>query len=362
MLENEAGAEPAREEEARLRALRETLLGRSPVRPWIYWTDLLLTALVGWGAFTAAVCAAAFSLAQLVLLCIAALALLRGGFFVHEVAHQKKALPHFELAWNVLFGVPLLMPSFMMSAHADHHRVATFGTADDPEYEPLAKLSPPVIAIGVAAMVLVGPALVLRALAAPLAIALARAFPGPRRIMVQRLSSLVTNERYQNHHLRDDAKMRTLELACGAFAATVLLLCTLGVLPWALPLAWLAAFASAMVLNQLRTQVAHGYDSDGRAVSLADQVADSATVPGPWWSTGLIYPLGTRFHALHHLAPTLPYHAMPAAHRWLVEQLATSSSYRALTSPGHVRARAAMWRRAFHRASSRTLSLSQSKR
>jgi len=73
----------------------------------------------------------------------------------------------------------------------------------------------------------------------------------------------------------------------------------------------------ALTVNQVRTLFAHAYDGGGSSMSLAAQVADSTTVDGGWLAA-LTHPVGTRFHALHHLAPSLPYHALGAAHRWLL--------------------------------------------
>ena len=73
----------------------------------------------------------------------------------------------------------------------------------------------------------------------------------------------------------------------------------------------------AFVLNQVRTNVAHAYEGSGASMSLAEQVADSTTVDGGLL-TAAFHPVGTRYHAMHHLAPQLPYHALGKAHRRLL--------------------------------------------
>ena len=59
-----------------------------------------------------------------------------------------------------------------------------------------------------------------------------------------------------------------------------------------------------------------------------DQLLDSVNYPHNAWITELWGPVGTRFHALHHLFPSLPYHALPQAHRRLMKSLPANSPYR----------------------------------
>ena len=75
---------------------------------------------------------------------VAILALYRAGSFIHELTHLKpSAVPGFRLVWNLLVGVPLLVPSFMYEGvHNQHHAKTYYGTADDPEYLPLALMQP----------------------------------------------------------------------------------------------------------------------------------------------------------------------------------------------------------------------------
>src|SRR4051794_11541181 len=105
-------------------------------QPSIFWADLLVTALVAWIAFGLAVFLD--SAAAIAALGVATLAFYRGLCFIHELTHVRpKALPGFETVWNIVFGVPLLLPSFMyMGVHQDHHKLSTYGTDQDPEYMP----------------------------------------------------------------------------------------------------------------------------------------------------------------------------------------------------------------------------------
>ena len=72
---------------------------------------------------------------------------------------------------------------------------------------------------------------------------------------------------------------------------------------------------------------------------------DSNTIPGGPW-TELWAPLGMRYHALHHLFPTMPYHTMGVAHRRLLRELPADSPYHATLRRSMVAAIAELVRKA----------------
>src|SRR5205823_1084443 len=80
-------------------------------------------------------------------------------------------------------------------------------------------------------------------------------------------------------------------------------------------------------LNQLRTVVAHRYGSIGNARDHLEQLRDSNTFDRGLIFPGVWAPLGMRYHALHHLMPSMPYHAMGQAHRRLMQHLPSGSPY-----------------------------------
>src|SRR5262249_33441121 len=65
---------------------------------------------------------------------IAGLALYRASYFNHELSHQARQLPGFEIGWNLFIGIPLLIPSFLYYDHLNHHAVRALGTESDIEY------------------------------------------------------------------------------------------------------------------------------------------------------------------------------------------------------------------------------------
>ncbi len=62
-------------------------------------------------------------------------------------------------------------------------------------------------------------------------------------------------------------------------------------------------------------------------MSVTAQYLDTVNVPPPALLPALWAPVGLRYHALHHLLPGVPYHALGEAHRRLSAVLDTSSPY-----------------------------------
>jgi fatty acid desaturase len=56
--------------------------------------------------------------------------------------------------------------------------------------------------------------------------------------------------------------------------------------------------------------------------------------------------VGLRYHALHHLFPSLPYHSLGIAHRRLMAQLPADSPYRGTIRGSFLEAAREMWRSA----------------
>ena len=69
-------------------------------------------------------------------------------------------------------------------------------------------------------------------------------------------------------------------------------------------------------------------------VSFTNQLRDSVNYPYHWWTTSLWAPVGLRYHALHHLFPSMPYHRLHEAHSRLMAELPADSLYRETVSPG----------------------------
>ena len=300
--------------------------------PSVFWTDLVASSAVGYAALAVAVGQPFGSVLSVMAIALAAMALYRGLCFMHELAHLRQGvLPGFETGWNLLIGVPLLMPSFVYThgVHQNHHSLGTYGTKDDPEYLPFASSHVMTVTFAMHS-VLIPVVLVLRFVIIG---TIGLVVPGLHTRLVARASALAMHP----HFVRVPTlvllqKARTWQAAIAAIWGMALALAWVGVLPWRAFLVWYVVTAIVSVVNVLRTLGAHHYEGDGHAMDRTEQLLDSIETPGAWWSE-LWAPVGLRYHALHHYFPGIPYHHLPEAHRRLVATLPAEASFRQTLSP-----------------------------
>ena len=293
----------------------------------IYWADMLGSAALGYAALFATMFVRPAWLAVDMGL-VAVLALYRAGSFIHELTHIKKgAVKGFRFAWNLLVGIPLLVPSFMYEGvHNQHHAKRYYGTIDDPEYLPLALMHPWTLPLFLIAAALAPIGMLIRfAILAPLSML----SPRLRAVVVGRYSGLQINPRFvrpkpEGDFARDWAWQ---EAACSAWAIALLAMVASGMIPLRDFVIFLAVSAGVMFLNQVRTLVAHLWENEGEPMSVTAQFLDSVNVPPPGTLPALWAPVGLRYHALHHLLPGVPYHNLGEAHRRLCSELEVTSVY-----------------------------------
>jgi fatty acid desaturase len=311
-------------------------------RPGVYWTDFILTSVVCYASILTFLPAPLFSLQQVIAFTIAGFALFRVGSFVHEIAHMRSGeMLRFRVAWNLFCGIPFIMPSHFYENHIDHHNSHHYGTHRDGEYLPLGAGPLRDIVLFFVQVPFVPGYIALRLLLSPISFL----HPKLRNWTLERTSSYVINFR---HRLTIPANAprrawAALELACSLRLAIMLGIVFVGVYPWTRLVQMYCIATFAMLLNYIRNLVAHRYENTGAAMTHADQLSDSITIGGRRFWTELFFPLGLRYHALHHLFPGIPYHNLGRAHRRLMERLPADSPYRDTVFPGYFAAVRHLW-------------------
>ena len=312
---------------AMLRAAAELTRDLHAPKPLVYWTDFTASAVLGYAALVAAIMVSSPWLAVLAG-AVSILALYRAGSFIHEMTHIKhSSLPWFRFGFNLMIGVPMMVPSFLYEGvHTLHHARTRYGTAEDPEYLPLARMKPYTVPLFVVASLLAPVLLIVRfAIVTPLA----AIFPKFRAVVVARYSALAINPQFQRRAPDGTLATQWRWQAAGAsvWAITALALVATGVIPLRAFLIFLAIAGGVSVINQVRTLVAHLWENEGEAMTVTAQYLDTVNVPPPALLPVLWAPVGLRYHALHHLLPGLPYHSLAEAHRRLAGALLPESPY-----------------------------------
>ncbi len=301
----------------------------------IYWTDLMVSAFVAWSALIISVRVPFGSPLHVVATLVTIFALMRAALFVHELAHLKRGqIPGFELVWNLIIGIPFMIPSLMyVGSHMDHHKRTGFGTDGDPEYAQIARWSRLRLVAFVFTVALLPIVLPLRwGVLGPLS----RIFPTLRPFVVGKLSSLVINSNYVRPMPKGEQIKRWNAQEAGA-AVFVWAAFGAWMAGW-IPVQWIAQWCIAgggvLAVNQVRTLLAHAYENEGEPMDAEAQLLDSINLRGWPIFSALIAPVGLRFHALHHYLPFIPDHSLGLVHRRLLAELPQNAPYRATERDG----------------------------
>jgi fatty acid desaturase len=316
-----------------LRAAAELTRDIGEARPDIYWPDMLISATVGYATLAGAIMIDNTPLAVLSGL-VSFIALYRALLFIHEITHlHRNALPGFRTAWNLLVGIPMLTPSLMYEqVHTLHHSRMRYGTPEDPEYLPLALMKPWSLPVFLLIALLAPVALLIRwGILAPIGLLI----PPVRKFAWERVSSLSINPEFRRRPPETEEQRRWfLWQQVGASIWAMFLLTTPFWLGWKPLLVAMAVTSMVAIFNQLRTLVAHLWENDGERMTVTAQYLDSVNVPGA--IAGFWAPVGLRYHATHHLLPSLPYHSLHEAHRRISAHLGKQSTYQGAIHGGMI--------------------------
>ncbi len=316
-----------------LRTAAELTRDISTARPEIYWPDMLVSATVGYATLAGAILAESTWVA-LTFAFISFVALYRALLFIHEITHlHRNALPGFRTAWNLLVGIPMLTPSLMYEqVHTIHHSRMRYGTPEDPEYLPLALMKPWSLPVFVLIALLAPIGLLIRwGVLAPIGLLI----PAVRKFAWERLSSLSINPDFRRRPPETEEQRRWFAWQqVGASIWAMFLLTTPFWLGWKPLLVAMAIASTVAVFNQLRTLVAHLWENDGERMTVTAQYLDSVNVPNI--VAGFWAPVGLRYHATHHLLPSLPYHSLHEAHKRISAKLGVESTYQGAIHAGMI--------------------------
>lgn len=304
-------------------------------RPIIYWADFLASSIGGMACFgLVRRRLEPFSIEQGIVFVICCLLFYRAVLFTHEMTHLRSgSFRMFRIVWNLLCGIPFLMPSFTYYTHVEHHMRKHFGTDHDGEYLPLGTQSPWHIAVYLCQPFWLPIAAVLRfGLVTPLT----WISPAFRDWSLRHASSMVMDPTYLRPlPTREVLRIfRLQEVLCFLWILALAILMAIGAVPWLGFLATAYAVSvTILFLNALRTLGAHRYTNDEGQMTFVEQMLDSVNYPNRPFLSALWAPVGLRFHALHHLFPSLPYHNLAKAHQRLMDRLPPDSPYRRTVSP-----------------------------
>ena len=310
--------------------------------PWIYWTDFLASWSTGMACFGLVLHperltsrAAWHAPLAALLFATSALLIYRCSLFIHELVHiRAEEFKAFRVAWNLLCGIPFLIPSFVYYTHIDHHRRKHYGTDADGEYIPLANLPPWQILFYLSQVFVIPIAAILRwGLLTPLT----WVSPRVRDWVHRRASSMIMDPLYvrplPGRQVLRIIRLQEAGCLCVVWFVALRLTVSFGLFfdeplsPWFLVQAYLTG-VFIVGINALRTLGAHRWTGSGQEMTFVEQMLDSVNYPHRPWLGGLWAPVGLRFHALHHIFPTMPYHALAEAHRRLMRDLPADSPYR----------------------------------
>jgi fatty acid desaturase len=330
---------PKSDWEVEARALVRDLLPRNAST---YWLDLLLTLPTAW-------------LLTLVYLhpdaglwlwpagFAAGVLFYRGATFMHEIVHMReREMLGFKRTWNALIGIPFCAPWILYRSHTDHHNRMLYGTPADGEYLPLGASPRRELLLYVGQLPLLPLLAWLRfGVLAPMS----WLHRGLREWVLTHASAAVINP-YTGRRFpaSEEQGLLRIEIPCALWAWMFVGLNVAEVISGAQLGLIYVLLIWTLGLNWVRTLAAHDYTNTGAALTREEQYLDSINLTGQTWLTCWLFPVGLRYHALHHLFPGLPYHNMGEAHRRLSAALAPDSPYHRVNRDSFGQILLSLWR------------------
>lgn len=297
-----------------------------------FFIDLILTAFLAWGGLWASTQTANLPLKTFLLL-LAYIGFYRGIAFIHEVAHFRTRIKGLGTLYNISLGFPNRLPYYFHEPHRYHHLPSSFGTLKDPEY---------LYQKGIGGIYMLRPWIA--GPLSPLVLALrfwiypmiSWALPKKTQDWVlKHASTLVVNPKYIRPlpGPSERKSWQLQDLSSSLYTSALIGLCYFEILLWEFFVSWYFIAATSTTINIYRARVAHRYDNPYLKHSPQSALKDSVTVESPWFSF-LWAPLNLQYHALHHLAPQIPYYNLRKAHQTLKKELNSDHPYFEVTVSG----------------------------
>jgi fatty acid desaturase len=296
------------------------------ISPLTYWLDLVCSAVFGWLSLLVATYSENSILAGLSFL-TAAVLLYRGTVFIHEVIHVQNKIPYFRQAYDLLIGYANCYPSYTYEPHFFHHLTRCYGTHEDPEFNShIGRHRLRVLLSPILLSILLPFYQTCRFVFLPLF------YPvltnKKKTFIFQRLSTLVFNADYKRS-LPDENDLRIMrrnDFACASIRLSVFALTIADVLPVKFVILWFSAIALGSLMNMYRALANHDYLRPFGRRTRQEQFLQSKTLT-PRLINEIWAPLSMGYHALHHLSPSIPYHELPRAHRYIMKNPRLSELY-----------------------------------
>ncbi len=257
---------------------------------------------------------------------ISVIFLYRSLIFIHEIVHFTKSsyVPGFSSFWNITCGIPFLIPTFMYKCHLQHHGKC-YSTINDPEYLPFVSYNKRQFILFMLHPFVLPFLLYLRF---TLLTFLSYFFNRVRLVVDERFSSLAINPLYR-HKTTNNKKLllnnRIQESLCFIYLTLVSFAVLYKYIALNIIIYIYFVVVFILFINSLRTLVAHRYNLN-QNTNIVGQVNDSINHDHGMFAF-LWAPIGLRFHALHHMYQSIPYHNLSKLHRILANSLLYDSFY-----------------------------------
>lgn len=325
-----------------LKKAKEACEGLFQIEAHRYWRDFLLSVTFAYLASSVFLALPLSSPIAWLAFVVGGVLIYRASMFVHELVHlPQHKLPIFRRVWNLVAGVPMMVPTFSYQSHTHHHNARHYGTARDGEYLPLGLGSIGSVLVFLSQIVFQPLLVFFRYL---ILTPLSFVHPRLRTWTLIHASSLVINFQYADPNKVEthSAEDTWWEVLTSLRAMVMVGLVAGGVMPWERLPKILLISMFVLSINHVRTLVAHRYRSQGQTLSHLEQFQDSTNIVGAWW-TELWCPLGLRYHALHHLFPGIPYYNLGKAHLRLMNAFEAGSIYHQSVYPNFQSAFGEWW-------------------